>query len=629
MLLQIQDGSLSVGGQSILSHFTFEIKGNEKIALVGRNGSGKTTLLRLLAGELALDRNDQGQSAGIITSRKLTIGLLCQQTFSDVSVTVEEELLKACPCPDKWDRDRFAWEQEYDRIFTGFGLKKEDKKKRLSQFSGGEQTKIALIRLLLEQPDILLLDEPTNHLDMATVEWLETYLKDYPHAAVIVSHDRFFLDQAADTVYEIQSKCLIRYSGNYTAYREQKHKNFLLQEKAYRHQQEEIERLNELIERFRHKPKKAAFARSRKKILDRMPRIEKPLADDAHIFTGEISPDMLSSKWVLEAEHLQIGYEKTLLELSLRIRRGQKIGIIGSNGAGKSTFLKTAAGLLPPRKGTCNLGLNVLIGYFDQQTASLSSEKTVAEHFHDLFPSMPEKDVRTALGAFLFSGKEASKKVSNLSGGEKSRLVLAELFQSRPNFFLLDEPTNHMDIPARETLESAFRAYTGTLLFVSHDRYFIKQVAESLLIFDDSSVLYYPFGYDHYVEHCRKYASGEDIPARIRAEEQALLAGLKNVPKAERHRLKEIPTDLAYKDWQMHLASEPLLQIREETEQFLSSCDVQKEWEDVSYQESRRLEEAELHEKYTQACLDWYEKWMEFHPEEIRTTDYDTKGASL
>lgn len=629
MLLQIQDGSLSVGGQSILSHFTFEIKGNEKIALVGRNGSGKTTLLRLLAGELALDRNDQGQSAGIITSRKLTIGLLCQQTFSDVSATVEEELLKACPCPDKWDRDRFAWEQEYDRIFTGFGLKKEDKKKRLSQFSGGEQTKIALIRLLLEQPDILLLDEPTNHLDMATVEWLETYLKDYPHAAVIVSHDRFFLDQAADTVYEIQSKCLIRYSGNYTAYREQKHKNFLLQEKAYRHQQEEIERLNELIERFRHKPKKAAFARSRKKILDRMPRIEKPLADDAHIFTGEISPDMLSSKWVLEAEHLQIGYEKTLLELSLRIRRGQKIGIIGSNGAGKSTFLKTAAGLLPPRKGTCNLGLNVLIGYFDQQTASLSSEKTVAEHFHDLFPSMPEKDVRTALGAFLFSGKEASKKVSNLSGGEKSRLVLAELFQSRPNFFLLDEPTNHMDIPARETLESAFQAYTGTLLFVSHDRYFIKQVAESLLIFDDSSVLYYPFGYDHYVEHCRKYAPGEDIPARIRAEEQALLAGLKNVPKAERHRLKEIPTDLAYKDWQMHLASEPLLQIREEMEQFLSSCDVQKEWEDVSYQESRRLEEAELHEKYTQACLDWYEKWMEFHPEEIRTTDYDTKGASL
>lgn len=628
MLLQIQDGSLSMGGQSILSHFTFEIKGNEKIALVGRNGSGKTTLLRLLAGELALDRNDQNQSAGMNVSRKLTIGLLHQQTFSDASATVEEELLKACPCPNKWDRDRFAWEQEYDRIFTGFGLKKEDKKKRLSEFSGGEQTKIALIRLLLEQPDILLLDEPTNHLDMETVEWLETYLKGYPYAAVIVSHDRFFLDQVADTVYEIQSKCLIRYSGNYTSYREQKRKNFLLQEKAYRHQQEEIERLNGLVERFKHKPKKAAFARSRKKMLERMPRIERPLSDDAHIFTGEITPDVLSSKWVLEAEHLQIGYEKTLSELSLRIRRGQKIGIIGPNGAGKSTFLKTAAGMLPPRKGTCSLGMNVLIGYFDQQTAALSSEKTAAEHFHDLFPSMTEKDVRTALGAFLFSGKEASKKVSNLSGGEKSRLVLAELFQSRPNFFLLDEPTNHMDIPARETLESAFRAYTGTLLFVSHDRYFIKQVAEALLIFDESSVLYYPFGYDHYAAHCRKYTSGEDIPARIRAEEQALLTGLQNVPKAERHRLKEIPAELAYKDWQMGLALEPLIQLQTELDIFFSSSDLQKEWEDASYQRTRKLEKENLYKKYTQVCLDWYEKWMEFHPEEIRTAGYDTKGES-
>lgn len=627
MLLQIPDGSLSVGGQSILSHFSMEIKGNEKIALVGRNGSGKTTLLRLLAGELSLDRNDQDQNSGIRTSRRLTIGLLAQQAFSDVSVTVEEELLKACPCPDKWDRERFAWEQEYDRIFTGFGLKKEDKKKLLSQFSGGEQTKIALIRLLLAQPDILLLDEPTNHLDMETVEWLENYLKSYPHAVVIVSHDRFFLDQVADTVYEIQSQKLFRYSGNYTSYRKQKRKNFLLQEKAYKQQQEEIERLEELIERFRHKPKKAAFARSRKKILERMPRIEKPPADDAHIFTGEIAPEVISSKWVLEADHLQIGYEKALLELSVRIRRGQKIGIIGPNGAGKSTFLKTAAGLLPPVKGKCELGLNVLIGYFDQQTAALSSDKTAADHFHDLFPSLTEKEVRSVLGAFLFPGKEASKKVSQLSGGEKSRLVLAELLQSRPNFFLLDEPTNHMDIPARETLESAFRAYTGTLLFVSHDRYFIQQVAEALLIFDEHSVLYYPFGYAHYAEHCRKYAAGEDIPARIRAEEQALLSGLQNVPKAERHRLKEIPTELAYKDWQMHLALEPLEQIREQLESFHASYDIQKDWEEENYQKEREMREKELNKNYTEYCLDWYEKWLEFHPEEPVKDNSDTKGA--
>lgn len=629
MLLQIQDGSLSIGGRSILSHFSLEIKGNEKIALVGRNGSGKTTLLRLLAGELSLDRNDRNQSAGIRTSRKLTVGLLAQQAFSDASGTVNEELLKACPCPDKWDRDRFLWEQEYDRIFTGFGLKKEDKKKALSRFSGGEQTKIALIRLLLEQPDILLLDEPTNHLDMETVEWLEDYLKSYPKAVVLVSHDRFFLDQVADTVYEIHERRLIRYSGNYTAYRTQKQKHIQLQEKAYKQQQEEIERLEALIERFKHKPKKAAFARSRKKMLERMTRAEKPLTDDAHLFTKEIAPEVTSSKWVLEAEHLQIGYEKALLELTVRIRRGQKIGIIGPNGAGKSTFLKTAAGLLPPIQGTCETGLHVRIGYFDQQTASLSSDKTVAEHFHDLFPSLTEKQVRSVLGAFLFPGKEASKKVSQLSGGEKSRLVLAELFQSRPNFFLLDEPTNHMDIPARETLESAFRAYTGTLLFVSHDRYFIQQVAQSLLIFDAHSVLYYPFGYAHYVEHCRKYAAGEDIPARIRAEEQALLTGLQNVPKAERRRLKEIPTELAYRDWQMHLASEPLEQIRCELERFHASYDLQKDWEEPACQKERRLQEEKLHQRYTECCLDWYEKWLEFHPEDPDISSEHTKGVIL
>lgn len=615
MLLQIQNGTLSIGNQTVLSHFQFEIRGNEKIAVVGRNGSGKTTLLRLLAGELTLDRDDKNPSARVCTSRKLTTGLLSQQAFSDASLTVEEELLKACPCPDKWDRERFAWEQEYDRILTGFGLKKEDKKKRLNQFSGGEQTKIALIRLLLTKPDILLLDEPTNHLDMETVEWLEEYLRRYEHAVVMVSHDRFFLDRTADTVYEFQNQKLIRYSGNYTEYRRQKQKDHALQEKAWRQQQEEEERLKELIERFKHKPKKAAFARSRKKILERMPRVEKPLADDAHIFTGEIIPEITSSKWVLEAEHLQIGYEKVLSELSLRIRRGQKIGIIGPNGAGKSTFLKTVAGLLPPLKGKCTLGLNVMIGYFDQQTAALSSDKTVAEHFHSLFPSLSEKDVRNTLGAFLFSGKEASKKVSFLSGGEKSRLVLAELIQSRPNLFLLDEPTNHMDIPARETLESAFSVYQGTLLFISHDRYFINRLAEALLIFDGQSVLYYPFGYEHYLAHCRKNLYGEDISAKMRAEEQALLSSLKSVPKAERHRLREISTEMAYADWQLSLAAEPMEEARLRLETFYESYDSLLEWTDAVWSEAWHKKEQEFTDIYTERCLDWYEKWMEFRKE--------------
>lgn len=614
MLLQIQDGTLSIGGQTVLSHFHFEIRGNEKIAVIGRNGCGKTTLLRLLAGELALDRDDKSISPEIYTSRKTTTGFLSQQAFSDLSVTVEKELLKCCPCPDKWDRERFAWEQEYDRVFTGFGFTKEDKKKRLEQFSGGEQTKIAMIRLLLLKPDLLLLDEPTNHLDVETVEWLEDYLRSYPGAVVMVSHDRFFLDRTADTVWEFQNRKLHRYVGNYSSFKAQKQKEHSLQAKAWKQQQEEIERLEELIERFKHKPKKAAFARSRKKILERMPKVEKPVEDDAHIFTGSIDPEIRSAKWVLEAEHLQIGYDRALLELSLRIRRGQKIGIIGPNGAGKSTFLKTAAGLLPPVKGTCSLGLNVLIGYFDQQTAALSSDLTVAEHFHELFPSLTEKDVRQILGAFLFSGKAASKKVSSLSGGEKSRLVLAELFQSRPNFFLLDEPTNHMDIPARETLESAFQAYTGTLLFVSHDRYFIRQVAESLLIFDEHSVLYYPFGYEHYLER-KARAAASDPAAYIRAEEQALISGLQSVPLPERHRLREQDTERAYEDWQLRLSFEPVEQVREALTQHWNTYDEYLPWTDPASASLWQETLDRLNEQYTAACLAWYDKWAEFHPE--------------
>ncbi len=614
MLLQIQDGTLTAGGHPVLSHFHFEIKGNEKIALVGRNGSGKTTLLRLLASELSLERDDKSSGSGLYTSRALSIGLLHQSPFSDLSVTVEEEILKSCPCKDLFDQERFAWEQEYDRIFTAFGLKKEDKKKPLSHFSGGEQTKIALICLLLKKPDILLLDEPTNHLDLSGMKWLESYLKAYPYAVVIVSHDRFFLDEVVDTVYDLSNGRLTRYSGNYTAFRMQKQKNLQLQQKAYQRQLEERQHLQDLIERFKHKPKKAAFARSRKKILERMQKLEKPVEDDIHLFTAEIPPLVRSSKWVLEAKDLQIGYvdDGPLAELSLRIRRGQKIGIIGANGTGKSTFLKTAAGLIAPQKGKLTLGLSVQTGYFDQQVASLSSDKTIIEHFHELFPALTEKEVRTILGSYLFPGKDAGKKIKNLSGGEKARLVLAELLQSRPNLLLLDEPTNHMDIPARETLESAFTSYQGTLLFVSHDRYFIKKVAESLLIFDDHTVLYYPFGYTHYLEHCQKNNDTMHPSARIKAEEQALISGLRNVPKAERHSLKDIPTERAYEEWQLSLAMRPLEQLQKELERFMAGRDLLREWEDETYCQAIAAQEAALQQHYTDACLLWYDKWLEF-----------------
>ena len=487
MRYQIKNGTVSLQGETVLDHIDFEIRGSEKIALVGKNGAGKTTLLKLIAGELSLDRDDKRFDPGIFSARNTTVGMLRQTTQpEEKDRTVEELLLEFCPSDDPYSKERYDFEKEYDRIFTGFGFDKEEKKKRLGDFSGGEQTKIAMIRLLLARPDVLLLDEPTNHLDMQAVQWLEEYIRDYDRAAVIVSHDRFFLDSVADVVYELAGGRLTRYAGNYSEYRRQREKQRQNQMKSYLAQQQEIERLTALIEKFKHKPKKAAMARSKKKVLERMEKIERPSEDRSHIFTEAITPRVPGSKWVLDADKLRIGYhtdEHCLQEISLRVRRGQKIGIIGANGTGKTTFLKTILGQIPALSGTIQLGNHVEIGYFDQHSAELHSEKRVFDHFHDRHPALTIKEVKTILGNYLFRGADTGEKVDDLSGGEKSRLVLAEILESRPNLLLLDEPTNHMDIPAKETLESAFQAYTGTMLFISHDRYFIKEVADALLIF--------------------------------------------------------------------------------------------------------------------------------------------------
>lgn len=597
MLYQIINGTVSVGGTTILDHIDFEIKEKEKIAVVGPNGAGKTTLLKLIAGELELDRDDKRTTPGIRTSRKVTVGMLRQSNEQDADKTIEELLLEGCPERESFSKERYAYEMEYDRLFVGFGFEKDDKKKHLKEFSGGEQTKISLIRLLLEKPDILLLDEPTNHLDIETVEWLEEYMKTYPSAVIFVSHDRFFLDRVVTAVYELDRNKLKKYAGNYTQYRQQKAKDIKLQTKAYERQQAELKRLNDLIEKFKHKPSKASFARSRKSIIERMELIECPEPENASFFTGPIEPLVLGPKWVYEAEHLKIGYnKKAIKELSLRIRRGQKIGIIGANGTGKTTFLKTVAGELEAIEGKGGLGNNVLMGYFDQQTAAVQSEKSVLEHFHDLFPVMTEKEVRNTLGMYLFSGQDVAKKVSDLSGGEKSRLMLSELITGRPNFMLLDEPTNHMDIKAKETLEAAFKAYTGTMLFVSHDRYFISQVADAILVFEEDRVMYYPFGYEHYLTHC-KTQDTEELSALMEAENQALVAGLRAVPKPERHRLREINTEEAYIDWRLRLAAEPIEEARAEVDRQLLIWDEEK------------LNEAI--DNWTYECLKWYDMYLE------------------
>ena len=635
MLLEISDGTVSRGGHTVLKNFDFYIKGRERIAIVGRNGAGKTTLLELLAGELRLDRDDKTRGAGLRMSRDLTVRFLSQEMALPLDMSLDEYVLSTFREGDLHSKERYAYDASFNRILTGFGLEIRDRKKMLKEFSGGEQKKIAMIRLLLEEPDILLLDEPTNHLDFQTVEWLEDYLLDYPKTVVMVSHDRFFIDRTAEVIWEISNGRLTRYVGSYTSYRKEKLENAKRQWKAYEAQEEEIKRLSDLVQRFKHKPTKASFARSRLKMIERMERIEKPESEEAYIHSSKIEPDQLGAKWPYQCEELRIGYgEEAIRTITLRLRRGQKLGVIGPNGSGKSTFLKTVAGIIPALKGKGSLGNHIDLAYFDQMSGELDSELSVFEYYHDAFPSLREKEVRTQLASYLFRGDALGKCVASLSGGEKARLALAVLLSRKPNFLILDEPTNNMDIPAKETMESIFRMYSGTILMVSHDRYFLSEVCDSLLIFeeDKEDASFYPFSYRHYVDRL-KQGDGEVAHSLMRSmEEQKLIEGLKAVPKAERFRLREYSTDEANRDWRYeqnrerrHAAEEKLLQAELETEaeketrkdaymsldDWLYGDDAEPSMGEAGQREEQRRAEAEL----TKELIDWYDIWLETHPD--------------
>lgn len=618
MLLEIRDGSVYRGGERVLSHFDFHIRGREKIAIVGRNGAGKSTLLQVLSGDLQLDRDDKRNSPGLIKARDITIASLSQSLDLD---------------PEQSLATQIGGGVDFDKMFTRFGFSLEEKEKRIREFSGGEQKKIQFIKLMLEKPDVLILDEPTNHLDVESVEWLEHYVRTYSKAVVFVSHDRFFIDQVADVVWEVEHGKLHSYHGGYTAYREAKHQALLRQEQAYERQQAEIKREEDLINRFKHKPTKASFARNRQKMLDRMERIPKPEKESAVIHTQEILPAHLGAKWVLECEHLKIGYGKHVVrEIDFRIRRGQKIGIIGSNGSGKTTFLRTLAGAIPKVSGKCTLGNHIEMAYFDQLTADALGQDlpdaTVFSYFHDAFPSLVEKEVRQILAGYLFYGNDLHKPVRNLSGGEKSRLCLAILLQRQPNFLVLDEPTNNMDIPAKETMESIFKTYKGTILFVSHDRYFLSQVAESLMIFDDGAsteegipaVLYYPFDYQHY---CRRSQAGDselDMAGIRSAEEERLIQGLKAVPKGTRIQAREPSTTEATRDWYFDLNRADIQSATEAYEETMREGQSEENSSYMSLEEYmnspedeiiNREKQKEAEEALTESLLDWYDLWLE------------------
>ena len=538
MLYQISNGAVAFGDDVILHSIDFEIRNTEKIAIVGRNGCGKTTLLKLISGEVEMEKLDSDESAFIAKAGNPEIGYLKQIAFDDPDVTLEQEVRKCFVKMDERkaelaraaaelehdysdekvarytameeafkDDGGYYYEKEYEVMIRKFGFSDDERKKPIRDFSGGQQTKIAFIKLLLSKPDILLLDEPTNHLDVTTIEWLEGYLKSYPKAVVVVSHDRMFLDNVVDVVYEIEYGTARRYPGNYTNFIARKKENYDKQMKDHIAQQKEIERLQRMVTRFKGKPTKTAMAQSKQKAIDRMVIIEAPDKYDNKTFHANFQPEKETGNDVLYTSELAIGYDHPLSVVSLDLKRGEKLGILGGNGLGKSTFLKTIVGKIPALSGEYRFGTNVQIGYFDQQMAMYTSNKTVLDDFWDEYPNLTETEARNALGAFLFSGDDVFKNVNMLSGGEKVRLALCKILKTRPNVLVLDEPTNHMDIVGKETLESMLKDYKGTLIFVSHDRYFVKKVATQLLVFEDGTTNLYQFGYEQYQEKLDREAS--------------------------------------------------------------------------------------------------------------------------
>ena len=523
MLYQINKGTFSYGADTVFSDIQFEVRDTEKIAIVGRNGCGKSTLLKVIEGELSLDKGTIHKMNGI------TIGSLKQEVFKDESKILKDELMSvfddllelqhqldetaALMAEDYSDKvmERYAalqhqfeerggytYQSELMSVLTRFGFDEEDLNRTVGTFSGGQRTRLAFVRLLISKPDILLLDEPTNHLDLETIKWLEGYLKRYPKAVVVVSHDRAFLDEMADVIYEIEFDEMTRYTGNYTSFVQQKRINQESLEKTYRNQQKEIERLNALIEKFRYKKNKAAFAQSKIKYLERMDKVELSESDNKK-FKAHFTCARKGGKNVLEVKDLNIGYDHSLAEINLKVMQAQRIAIIGKNGHGKSTFVKTLMELVPPLSGEILFGHQIDTAYFDQQLIEFTGEKTVLEEIWNENPDMSMTEVRTLLGSFLFSADDVFKSVSVLSQGEKVRLYFCKLVLKKANFLILDEPTNHLDILGKEALEDALLDYDGTLLFVSHDRYFIKKIATSILKIEDGQATYYPYNYDEYM----------------------------------------------------------------------------------------------------------------------------------
>ena len=531
MILSCQGISKSFGEKVILNDASFHIEEREKAALIGNNGAGKTTLLRIIMNEISAD------SGQVVLMKDKKIGYLAQ--YQDVSGhrTVYEELLTTKQyIIDMEDRMRaievqmknasgeeldrlmntytrlthefelengYAYKSELMGVLKGLGFTDEDFAKQVETLSGGQKTRVALGKLLISKPDILLLDEPTNHLDMESISWLETYLLNYPGAVFIVSHDRYFLDKVVTKVIEIDAAQVRMYSGNYSAYAEKKAQLRDAQYKAYLNQQRDIKHQEAVIVKLKsfNREKSIRRAESREKMLGKIQRIEKPTEVQSQMRLS-LEPRVVSGNDVLTVEELSKSFpEQTLFtDISFQIKRGDRVALIGNNGTGKTTMLKILNDLIPADSGTFSLGSKVQIGYYDQEHHVLHAEKTIFEEISDTYPTLTETEIRNMLAAFLFTGDDVFKVISSLSGGERGRVSLAKLMLSEANFLILDEPTNHLDIASKEILEEALNSYTGTVFYVSHDRYFINQTATRILELTNQAVVNYIGDYDYYLE---------------------------------------------------------------------------------------------------------------------------------
>ena len=541
MQINVSNIAVEYDGVPVLTEADFVIHDNEKIALVGRNGCGKTTLLKVLAGELEYVKGDGNDASGVFTSGNPQIGFLKQTSRDRDGKTMLEEILEAysdlleierkseialkdlekdaseknvktySSLCERFEREGgYVYQKEYKTAVRKFGFSEEDLNKTLDTFSGGQRTKIALIKLLLSKPDVLLLDEPTNHLDLDAIEWLEKYLASYKKSCVIVSHDRMFLDKIVNTVYEIEYGETKRYSGNYTSFIEQKQQAYDKALKDSMLRKKEIERLSALVERFRYKATKAAMAQAKIKQIERIGDATAPSPFDTGTFRSGFQPERETVEKAIVLDNLTFGYDKPLGTITTIVKRGQKVGVIGNNGSGKSTMLKTIMHIQKALDGTAIFGLHAQVGYFDQTLTQSFSTLTVLEDFQNEFPMLDNTEARSALGAFQFCGDDVFKHICDLSGGEKVRLALCKILRKKPNILILDEPTNHMDIVGKETLEKLLCSYQGTLVTVSHDRYFINRVCDRLIVFDGGKVKLFDGKYSEYEKRKEEAEDGID-----------------------------------------------------------------------------------------------------------------------